>query len=255
MIYELMSDVMAVFKSIAKRRPVFPGLEVRLAPLESLPQGIRTFLTVVFEGILASNTTVQYRNPVYFEHEINALFREIGPRAIINYLGFRLVVHIAPFLPDSTNLLRLHSIESTGRVLSPTPKWVLCLRMVASVLPVCVVKAHAKLTIASGSDLTSRAWLSELESLFFRSSRRYVWMDSATHRVARFVLRRLRLARFYPQWSLKRDKCAGNMLTATGGPIHMWHEASRVYQSQRLAQFTRGTRPRDVGDAFGTLAR
>ncbi|XP_070385050.1 mucin-19-like isoform X2 [Dermacentor albipictus] len=255
MINELMSDVMAVFKRIAKRRPVFPGLEVRLAPLESLPQGIRTFLTVVFEGILASNTTVQYRNPVYFEDEISALFSEIGPRAIINYLGFRLVVRMAPFLPDSTNLLRLHSIESTGRVLSPTPKRVLCLRVVASVLPVCVVKAHARLTIASGSDLTSRAWLSELESLFFRSSRRYVWMDSATHRVARFVLRRLRLARFYPQWSLKRDNCAGNMLTATGGPIHMWHEASRVYQSQRLAQFTRRTRPRDVGDAFGTLAR
>ncbi|KAH7932990.1 hypothetical protein HPB49_006212 [Dermacentor silvarum] len=255
LIYELMSDVMAVFKSIAKRRPALPGLEVRLVPLESLPQGIRTFLTVVFEGILASNTTVQYRNPVYFEQELSALFREIGPRAVINYLGFRLLVRLAPFLPDSMNLLRLHSIESTGRILSPTPKWVLCLRVVASVLPVCVVKAHARLTIASGSDLTSRAWLSQLESLFFRSSRRYAWMDSATHRVARFVLRRLRLARFYPQWSLKRDQCAGNMLPATGGPIHMLHEASRVHQSQRLAQFTRRTRPRDVGDAFGTFAR
>ncbi|KAH6922594.1 hypothetical protein HPB50_017020 [Hyalomma asiaticum] len=255
MLYELMSDVMAAFKSIAKRRPVLPGTEVTLVTVNNLESGVRTFLTVVFEGTLPGNATVQYRNAVYFEHELTALIREIGPRSIMNYLGFRLLVRLAPLLPKTTNLLRLHSIESVGRVLSPMPKWVLCLRLVASVLPVCVVKAHARQTIASGSDLTSRAWLSQLESLFFRSSRRFAWMDSATHRVARFMLRRLRLARFYPQWSLKRDACAGGALAPSGGAIHMLQEASRIYQSQRLAQFTRGTRPRDVGDAFGTVAR
>ncbi|XP_049276073.1 neprilysin [Rhipicephalus sanguineus] len=254
MIYVLMSDVMAVFKSVAKRRPMFPGLEVRLVTVNNLESGVRNFLTVVFEGTLESNVTVQYRNPTYFEHELNGLFREVGPRAVMNYLGFRLLVRLAPFLPKTTNLLRLHSIESLGRVLSPMTKWVLCLRAVASVLPVCVVKAHARLTIASGSHLTSRAWLSQLESLFFRSSRNYAWMDSATHRVTRFMLMRLRLARFYPQWSLNRDSCAGGALPPSGGPIHMLHEASRLYQNQRLVQFTRHTRPRDVGDAFGTLA-
>ncbi|XP_075729873.1 membrane metallo-endopeptidase-like 1 [Rhipicephalus microplus] len=255
MVYELMSDIMAVFKSIAKRRPIFPGMEVKLVTVNNLDSGIRTFLTVVFEGTLEGNATVQYRNTIYFEHELSELFREVGPRALINYLGFRLLVRLAPFLPETTNLLRLHSIESVGRVLSPMAKWVLCLRAVALVLPVCVVKAHARLTIVGGSDLTNRAWLSQLESLFFRSSRNYAWMDSLTHRVTRFMLRRVRLARFYPQWSLKRDTCAGGALPPSGGPIHMLHEASRLYQNQRLAQFTRRTRPRDVGDAFGILAR
>ncbi|KAK8771352.1 hypothetical protein V5799_025402, partial [Amblyomma americanum] len=185
MLYELMSDVMVVFKSIAKRRPLFPGLEVKLVPLDELDKGLRIFATILFEGTLRRNTTVQYSNPGYFDHELRKLFDELGPRPLLNYLGFRLVVSVAPFLPDSTNLLKLYSVQAAGRVLFPTPKWALCLRAVESVLPVCVVKAHAKLTLASGTDITTRAWISQLESMFFRSTRRYSWMDTNTRHVLR----------------------------------------------------------------------
>ncbi|XP_077507909.1 membrane metallo-endopeptidase-like 1 [Amblyomma americanum] len=255
MLYELMSDVMVVFKSIAKRRPLFPGLEVKLVPLDELDKGLRIFATILFEGTLRRNTTVQYSNPGYFDHELRKLFDEIGPRPLLNYLGFRLVVSVAPFLPDSTNLLKLYSVQAAGRVLFPTPKWALCLRAVESVLPVCVVKAHAKLTLASGTDITTRAWISQLESMFFRSTRRYSWVDTNTRHVVHFMLRRLRLARFFPPWSLKEDHCAREALSSGSSPLHMFHEASRAHQSQRLAQLTRRTRPRDVGDPFGTLAR
>ncbi|KAK8779360.1 hypothetical protein V5799_019299, partial [Amblyomma americanum] len=255
MLYELTSDVMAVFKSIAKRKPHFPGLEVKLVPLENLDQGLQTFVNVLFEGTLTRNTTVQYSNPVYFDHELTELFNELEPRSLLNFLGFRLIVSVAPFLPDSMNLMKLYSVQATGRVLSPTPKWVLCLRAVESVLPVCVVKAHAKLTLATGTDLTSRAWMSQLESMFFRSIRRYSWMDSRTRHVVHFMLRRLRLARFYPPWSLKVDQCAGGALPPGSSPFHLFYEASKVSQSQRRAQLTRRARPREVGDAFGTLAR
>ncbi|KAH9384862.1 hypothetical protein HPB48_026891 [Haemaphysalis longicornis] len=254
--HELTADVMATFNSIARRRPFFPGVEVKLVPLDSVDADLRGFLSVVFESTLTRNTTVQYRNPAYFDRELAGVFNDAGTRAILNFLGFRLVAHVAPFLPDSDSLLRVHSVESAGRVLSPLAKWVLCLRAVASVLPACAARAHARVVRASGSDVTSRVWMSQLESIFFRSSRRYSWMDSHTHHVVHFMLRRLRLARFYPTWVLRRDlQCADGAPLSGSSPMNMFWAASKAHQSQRLAQLLRRTRPRDVGDAFGTLSR
>ncbi|KAL3241505.1 hypothetical protein MRX96_002613 [Rhipicephalus microplus] len=142
-------------------------------------------------------------------------------------MGFRLVIRMAPFLPASgfENLKMIFSAETTGRVRSlALHQNYLCLRAVEMALPVCVVKAHAKVHMASGNDLNDRVWLSQVESSFFRNVAQLSWVDDLSYMIIRFKMANTKLARFFPGWSLDMDQCNGSIVDYGSGTVQVYRK-------------------------------
>lgn len=246
-------DVMSVLVAFAKRYPTFLNLDVKVVKLDDLPAGLQDFLTLVSQGILTKTPRVRLMSPDFILEDLESIFKEVSIRALLNYLGFRLIVGLAPFLPRShEDLQKLFSIEALGRVSSPVAHWVLCLRAVEKVLPMCLVKAHAKLRIASGTIPTSRVWLSQLENIFFRNTHRLSWVDAATESLVHHNLKKSRLARFFPSLTVRGQSCA-TPIVKQGSPLKTYHEISKGHHRDRLRQG--GATPQDPGRAFDTHPR
>ncbi|KAH8023099.1 hypothetical protein HPB51_010883 [Rhipicephalus microplus] len=207
--HEVANDVYTVLSDLAERQSAEGEFNFRISKPDDLPKGLRTFLSAVFEGRLNKRAIV-VRNPEYTFKQLEDHVKSNDIPSLINYMGFRLVIRMAPFLPASgfENLKMIFSAETTGRVRSlALHQNYLCLRAVEMALPVCVVKAHAKVHMASGNDLNDRVWLSQVESSFFRNVAQLSWVDDLSYMIIRFKMANTKLARFFPGWSLDMDQC------------------------------------------------
>lgn len=248
------SEIMSVFTALAGC-PTAMVFDAKLIKLENLGKTLQNFLSLVFQGTLLSNITVLVKNPEFILDDFQCLFKKVTVRSLLNYMGFRLIAGVAPFLPGRLeNLRKLYSIDVVGRVLSPGLNWMLCLRAVEKVLPVCLVKAHARLRMTSGVHMTSRAWLSVLEDFFFRNTQNLAWVDAVTNLLVHQKLRRNQMARFFPPWSLRKSTCVNSTMELGNNPLRVYYEASKLHQQEILHRQLRG-KSRDPGSAFGIRAR
>ncbi|KAG0426647.1 hypothetical protein HPB47_026242 [Ixodes persulcatus] len=253
---QLTPEIMSVFMGLAQRYPTSINAEVQETTFDSIREGLRTFLSTVFGGDIPMKRNIIVRNPQFIHVELDTLFKNSSATALLNYLGFRLIVYVAAFLPEHMlNLQMLLSIEATGRVLTWNTNSVLCLLAVERVLPMCLVKAYAKVKVESGADLRSRVWLSQLESSFGRNARRLLWMDPLTYD---FVLRKMqshRLYRFFSPLLLATNSCAGSITKFGDSALVIYHEASKRFQQARLRRLNDETTFRHPGFVFDTRSR
>lgn len=253
--------VMSVFTGLSHRHPKYFGSDVKVVQFEDLNKNFQHFLSAVFDGMSIANATILLQGTRFLTDGLGSLVGDVGIPALLNYLGFRLIVVLAPFLPDGLpNLRRLFSIEATGRVRDPKNISLLCLQSVERVLPQCIVKVQAKLRTASGSDTANRIWLSQLESIFFRYVRRLSWIDDVTQVLAHYWLQRQHLVRFFPKWTLTTNSCTELPRTHVGekerhAPWRLYHNISKVFQHHRLRLLERVTEQSSPGFAFATRSR
>ncbi|KAM7308134.1 hypothetical protein ISCGN_011768 [Ixodes scapularis] len=116
-------------------------------------------------------------------------------------------------------------------------------------------KAHARLRIARGTDVTSRVWLSQLEDIFYRNIRRLAWISGVSDAALRNNLGGHRLARFFPVWALNASQCTASTVTLGNNPVSVFHEVSKSTQREKLRQVERNARPREPGSTFDTRSR
>ncbi|KAL1431511.1 hypothetical protein MTO96_014155 [Rhipicephalus appendiculatus] len=135
-------------------------------------------------------THVQLLSVRYFR-KLPEELRRVTANALINHLGFRALVRLAAFMPDSLRALReLSFLEITGRSEVPDIDS-LCLRAMEAMLPLCLVKAAALPLIHDGTALWQRQWLSDLEVAFLQALPRVSWLDERALFALAFRLRRI----------------------------------------------------------------
>ncbi|KAL1444775.1 hypothetical protein MTO96_045412 [Rhipicephalus appendiculatus] len=110
--------------------------------LANLDAGYRDFLSVAFNGTRSFddvNAEVVVRSSDYVRHFLPTAVRELRPRATVNYLGFLVLVQVAPFLPDKLRSLRQLFVKyARGRTVDDADDTeALCLMAVERVLPAC----------------------------------------------------------------------------------------------------------------------
>ncbi|KAH7951259.1 hypothetical protein HPB52_007220 [Rhipicephalus sanguineus] len=137
-------------------------------------------------------THVQLFSAKYFE-KLPEELRRVAGNALLNHLGFRALVRLAAFMPDSLHALReLSYLEITGRSEVPDVDN-LCLRAMEEILPLCLVKAAALPLIHNGVALWQRRWLSDLEFTFLHALPRVPWLDERALFALAFRLRQIRV--------------------------------------------------------------
>ncbi|KAL1431401.1 hypothetical protein MTO96_014253 [Rhipicephalus appendiculatus] len=85
----------------------------RLTKVRDLPTGVRTFVrTVFFDSDRAGeNADILVKSMRFFENLQGPRSSLLDPQAVFNYVGFRVMVHFAAFLPQP-NFRRLRALEA-----------------------------------------------------------------------------------------------------------------------------------------------
>ncbi|KAH7949117.1 hypothetical protein HPB49_005226 [Dermacentor silvarum] len=143
----LVDEVMTAFVRLGSA-PLLPAVADTdlstsyVAKLTNLDPGYRVFLTAAFHRARFFDdvdTEVVVRSSDYVRHFLPTAVRELRPRAMLNYLGFLVLVQVAPFLPDKLRSLRqLFAKNARGRTVDDAGDTAsLCLTAVERVLPAC----------------------------------------------------------------------------------------------------------------------
>ncbi|KAK8778681.1 hypothetical protein V5799_019978 [Amblyomma americanum] len=150
--------------------------------------------------ILDVSSRVLLLNTGFLEIHLPAALRNMStrPRIFLNHLGFRALVRMAAFLPDSLDSLRqLSLLESTG-VRAPPDPLSLCVRALERAMPMCLLKALAVPLSRTGKAVWERRSIFDLETVFLRGLRRIRWIDELSLYTLSFRLQHWRFDALYP---------------------------------------------------------
>ncbi|XP_037556115.1 serine/arginine repetitive matrix protein 2 [Dermacentor silvarum] len=170
--------------------------------------GLQTFLTVLLDGGIGGADNVVLHSVHNFLRELQGALQTVPPLDALNYLGFLAIVHVAPFLPDELRGLRyLFTEVRLGRMVGDakddTP--LLCARLVERALPGCFAKAAHMWRLSNGQEMSTREWLSQLESVFLRHVADFPWMSELSSLLIRYRVKRRALTQFGQSLGERRD--------------------------------------------------
>ncbi|KAH9370421.1 hypothetical protein HPB48_008691 [Haemaphysalis longicornis] len=190
----LTSQVVSVAKNLALISDDGKAWQVLVGKRDAFGDNVRAFLRSVFKGDVVTDTPVLIRNPRLIIDKLQRLTSTAGTTDFVNYLGFLVLVHFSAFLhpEESKNLRRILGHQMTGRAFSSDQDWLLCLRVIDSALPACLIKAQAMQQVAARAHVTNRIWLGRLEDLFYRHLPRIAWMTNRSIKVLADKLKRHR---------------------------------------------------------------
>ncbi|CAN7990321.1 unnamed protein product [Ixodes hexagonus] len=181
--------------------------DYRVKKLRSIPR-YRALLVAFLqnESRVSDDTEVLLRAPEYVIR-LGYLLDDSPPHTVLNYMGFRMLVHVSPFLPEALNKLTFMRARQLGLGPRATTQ-VVCLRVVAQALPTLFYRvtyeAHRELLDAvlatdMGSTL-KQAFASRLGLLH--------WLDGDTRERALQRLHQLQLQLLFPSWLTDSIKAA-----------------------------------------------
>ncbi|CAN7937686.1 unnamed protein product [Ixodes hexagonus] len=185
----------------------------RVSPLNQLDKGVTSLVKTVFAGYagISVNTEVLVKSPSYFRKL--ATLGSLEARGVLNYLGFRILVHFGAFM-SSSSLQQVRSVI-LGYSVSPYGLDIkkICSREVERAVPAMYLRAFALRQKRTGFDTMARMWAAQVEDRFQSGLSRLFWIhgdksnarDSTDLRLARFKLSLSKLLHFYPYWVLNND--------------------------------------------------
>ncbi|XP_065306012.1 uncharacterized protein [Dermacentor albipictus] len=233
---------------------------VKFGQLEHL--GLQTFLTVLLDDGIGGADIVVLHSVRSFLRELQGALHAIPPLDTLNYLGFLAIVHVAPFLPDELRGLRYLFTEvrfgrTVGDAKDDTP--LLCARLVERALPGCFAKAAQMWRLSNGQEMSTREWLTQLESVFLRHVADFPWMSQLSSLLIRYRVKRRALTQFGQSLGKRRDDACAPLddQMGPGDPLLFFANVSRRRQAQKFRDL-RGhsalLRRRAAGSEFSTEA-
>lgn len=191
-------DVRLVQEALAPQhlgdRGIHPQ-DYKVMDLTELGNGVQEFLGELFSGVkdeqLKRHVMVQ-RPELVVKHGLDEILARMPVRALLNYIGFRAIVRMAPFLSNFLeSLIRLHALEYLGRN-EVAGTAVLCLRAATWSFPACFVNASHFLDDVG--DLRRRFCLDQLRDLFPRMVHDVAWMNELTSLLVNYKMRNHQVA-------------------------------------------------------------
>ncbi|KAH7950270.1 hypothetical protein HPB49_021681 [Dermacentor silvarum] len=223
----------------ALKRSSYDAEDTRVVRFRDLNEGLREFLTVLLIDVptpIRGDMNVVLRSAPYFLRDVDSVLRSFPPENTVNYFGFLVVVHVAPFLSHNMRSLRnLFSDSVLGRtvgdVVTDTP--LLCAWLVDRALPDCVAKAASMWRHSAGHDVATREWLSQLETVFLRHVTDLPWISELSALLVRYRLKRRATTQVGPAPS-KRVDCARGITPAGSNPLLVFWNVSKQRQDKVL---------------------
>lgn len=199
---ERLADMVSTYSASAK--------EHRLSKVHFLAPGVRAFLSTVFLDSVrvTENADILVKSPRFFENMQGSRSTLLDPQAVFNYVGFRVMIHFAAFLPQPS-VRHLRALEANFLLPENASAQDFCTREVERVFPAIYARAFA-LQTANLSTWIS-AWSSELKRIFlqglgFGATRIRAPQAAPTAdkdndaRVARRILDSLKIEAAVPLW-------------------------------------------------------
>lgn len=205
----------------------------------TLSEGLQEFLNVLLSNVptsLPSEANVVLRSPQYFQRDVDAVLRSFPHEDTVNYFGFLVIVHLAPFLSHDMRSLRNLFADSVlghtvGDVAVDTP--LLCAWLVDRALPDCIAKAAVMWRESAGRDVITREWLSQLETVFLQHVTDLPWISELSALLVRYRLKRRATTRVGPAPSMRLD-CARGLSPAGPNPLLVFWNVSKQRQDMVL---------------------
>ncbi|KAK8784092.1 hypothetical protein V5799_009546 [Amblyomma americanum] len=210
-----------------------------------LNHGLREFLKVLLANVprrLTSQTSVVLRSAPYFRGDLDLVLRSGPPEDILNYLGFLVIVRLAPFLSRNLHgLQNLFADSVMGRTIGDTEdRSLLCGWLVNRALPECVAKVARQWRHSTGQDVVTREWLSQLEAVFLRHIADFSWINELSALLVRYRLKRQAVTQLGLS-SGKRRLCAVELERSPHNPLMFYWNLSRHRQERVLVGLSRNS--------------
>lgn len=178
---------------------------------------------------------------------------------VLNYLGFRALVHISPLLPDQAlEMATLQMKQLTGINQKSWPRWRRCIRMFEKVVPVVFLHAYAQ--TMQGFSNRDKLWalMNEIQANFVLSINSAPWMSVDDKIMLKDKLTKIRLEVFHKFWGKMVHKhSAAEFLpdVEPGSVIIMYKSLARQFVEKKLSmiKFARSSQVKEwKGSVFDT---
>ncbi|XP_050039232.2 uncharacterized protein [Dermacentor andersoni] len=159
---ELLADMVATYPA-----SYVGAKEHRMTKVRVLSPGVRAFLRTVFPDSVkvAENADILIKSPRFFEKLQGSRSTLLDPQAVFNYVGFRVMVHFAAFLPQPS-VRHLRALEANFLLPENASAQDFCTREVERVFPAIYARAFA-LQTANLSTWVNE-WPSQLKRIFLQ---------------------------------------------------------------------------------------
>ncbi|XP_064468775.1 uncharacterized protein LOC135383083 [Ornithodoros turicata] len=136
-------------------------------------------LTYVFQNIstVHGRTRILVKSETYLK-SLRKAMHSSKPIDILNYIGFRAIMHISPLLEDKTKKISTIQMRELSGILQPTwPRWRRCLRMFEHVLPTFYLRTFARMNQHNTNEAVIWASIREIQAALANDLNSATWMS------------------------------------------------------------------------------
>ncbi|KAH9381195.1 hypothetical protein HPB48_003172 [Haemaphysalis longicornis] len=197
---------------------------------------------------------LQERSPLLlrcerFVRALKALLHATRNRDLLNYLGFRALVHVSPLLTEESRpLATARMFQLTGRRRYGWPRWRRCVRLAERTAPRAAVLDR----------LVGLKLARDLAAAVNESLGNFTWLADADRRNARTLLAALDVQVFYPSWignSTLREAYDGLFPEVTrGNVLQTYRDFVPRVEQQRRRSGAPGSPGRSAGGPLALVA-
>lgn len=220
-------------------------------------------LTFLFSNITVvhSRMKVLVKTEKYFRDLRNVLHVTKGVD-VLNYLGFRALLHISPLLPDQAlEMASLQMKQLTGLRQLNWPRWRRCIRMFERVTP--VVFLHAYADVRQNVQNKDKAWslLNDIQANFVLAINSAPWMSIDDKLMLRDRLSRIKIEVFHKFVAKRGHKHSPAEFVPDvqpGNVITVYRTLAKQLMERRLARIKTRRDPTVIrwkGSVFDTTPR
>ncbi|KAH9383295.1 hypothetical protein HPB48_024415 [Haemaphysalis longicornis] len=205
--------------------------EAKLTTVHNLPSYAQ-FLGLLFGDVTSVNdkTRLLVKNIRYLK-ALRTLVHVTQNHDLLNYLGFRAVLHISPLMfgEEFVDLASVRMRQLTGNKKLRWPRWKTCLRMLEDAVPFVYQRAFFRATNRLLNIERVTALLNDLKSTVLLAVSNFTWMDAVDKMHARNILADVNLEVFYPSWIREDSGEASSALLPAAPPDGTRAELLSVY--------------------------
>ncbi|XP_064454817.1 neprilysin-21-like [Ornithodoros turicata] len=200
-------------------------------------------LTLVFRNItkVDNRMTVIIKSEAYLQ-SLRTVVHMTKPVDILNYMGFRALLHISPLLPDQAmELASIQMKELTGITSAVWPRWRRCLRVFERVLPFVFLHAYAINNLALVNKDNMWTLLNEIQATFVMNINSAPWMSIDDKIMLKSKLSKTKLEVFHKFWKKSSHRhlfVDFSDVSGIRGTVNLYVALARQVIKRKLSRIT-----------------
>ncbi|KAK8782775.1 hypothetical protein V5799_015887 [Amblyomma americanum] len=166
----------------------------RIRMMKDLPMELQKYVSLVVSctvppSDLANDTRILLKSPEFILQTVKGLIEGQASYVVINYLGFRLMTELSPYLADSVQQLRdVWYTQFTGMYTPSVDRWRACMHSIDRAVPLYLLYLYSEFLNtkkkSTFKEVVARMTTDKIGRVFTENINRTKWMDSFTKYIA-----------------------------------------------------------------------